>query len=70
MPESTSALIIDGYVDEPACLGVAPYVSPPYIREVAGVLAGHGYAARYVTIDQVRPILLLLPAPPAAAISW
>ncbi|BBL67346.1 radical SAM protein [Methanoculleus chikugoensis] len=53
MPESTSALIIDGYVDEPACLGVAPYVSP-YIREVAGVLAGHGYAARYVTIDQVR----------------
>jgi radical SAM superfamily enzyme with C-terminal helix-hairpin-helix motif len=50
---SSSALIIDGYVDEPACLGVAPYISP-YIREVAGVLAGHGYSARYVTIDQVR----------------
>ena len=49
----SSALIIDGYVDEPACLGVAPYISP-YIREVAGVLSGHGYAPRYVTIDQVR----------------
>ncbi|MDN7012479.1 radical SAM protein [Methanoculleus sp. FWC-SCC3] len=53
MPRSTNALIIDGYVDEPACLGVSPYVSP-YIREVAGVLIGHGYAPRYVTIDQVR----------------
>ena len=38
MPGSTNALIIDGYVDEPACLGVAPYISP-YVREVAGVLA-------------------------------
>jgi len=50
---SSSALIIDGYVDEPACLGVAPYISP-YIREIAGVLSGHGYTPRYVTIDQVR----------------
>ncbi len=48
-----SALIIDGYVDEPACLGVAPYISP-YIREVAGVLSCHGYTAGYVTIDQAR----------------
>ena len=50
---TSNALIIDGYVDEPACLGVAPYISP-YIREVAGVLAEHGYAARYITIDQIR----------------
>ena len=50
---TSSALIIDGYVDEPACLGVAPYISP-YVREVAGVLIEHGYAPRYVTIDQVR----------------
>lgn len=53
MPESTNALIIDGYVDEPACLGVAPYISP-YIREVAGVLFERGYVPRYVTIDQIR----------------
>ena len=50
---TSSALIIDGYVDEPACLGVAPYISP-YIREVAGVLVEHGYTTGYVTIDQVR----------------
>ena len=53
MPESTNALIIDGYVDEPACLGVAPYISP-YVREVAGVLSERGYTPGYVTIDQVR----------------
>ncbi len=50
---TSSALIIDGYVDEPACLGVAPYISP-YIREVAGVLSEHGYDPGYVTIDQIR----------------
>jgi radical SAM superfamily enzyme with C-terminal helix-hairpin-helix motif len=47
------AFILDGYVDEPACLGVPPYISP-YIRTVAGVLAEHSYAARYLTIDQLR----------------
>jgi len=47
------AWIIDGYVDEPACLGVPPYISP-YIRTVAGVLIEHGYNTRYCTIDQVR----------------
>jgi radical SAM superfamily enzyme with C-terminal helix-hairpin-helix motif len=45
--------ILDGYVDEPACLGVSPSVSP-YIRTIAGVLAEHGYDARYATIDQLR----------------
>jgi radical SAM superfamily enzyme with C-terminal helix-hairpin-helix motif len=47
------AYILDGYVDEPACLGVPPYVSP-YIRTVAGVLIGHKYTVRYLTIDQLR----------------
>ncbi len=48
-----TAYILDGYVDEPACLGVPPYISP-YIRTVAGALADHGYTARYLTIDQLR----------------
>jgi len=48
-----TAVILDGYVDEPACLGVPPYVSP-YIRTVAGVLATRGFAVRYFTIDQIR----------------
>jgi len=47
------AWIIDGYVDEPTCLGVPPYISP-YVRTVAGVLYEHGYSLGYCTIDQIR----------------
>jgi len=47
------AFILDGYVDEPACLGVPPYISP-YIRTVAGALNIRGFSVRYLTIDQVR----------------
>lgn len=50
---SPSAFILDGYVDEPACLGVPPYISP-YIRTVAGALIARGYEVRYLTIDQLR----------------
>jgi radical SAM superfamily enzyme with C-terminal helix-hairpin-helix motif len=50
---SSEAIILDGYVDEPACLGVPPYISP-YIRTVAGALIEHRYAVRYLTIDQLR----------------
>jgi radical SAM superfamily enzyme with C-terminal helix-hairpin-helix motif len=50
---SATAFILDGYVDEPACLGVPPYISP-YIRTVAGALLSHKYTVRYLTIDQLR----------------
>ena len=50
---NTTAVILDGYVDEPACLGVPPYLSP-YIRTVAGALCAHGFSVRYITIDQLR----------------
>lgn len=50
---SGTAFILDGYVDEPACLGVPPYISP-YIRTVAGVLLERRYTVRYLTIDQLR----------------
>ena len=50
---TSETVIIDGYVDEPACLGVPPYISP-YIRTVAGVLKEHGLTPEYVTIDQLR----------------
>ena len=56
---TAEAWIIDGYVDEPACLGVPPYISP-YIRTVAGVLSHHDYAVRYCTIDQIRSDLSFL----------
>ena len=39
---TSDALILDGYVDEPTCLGVPPYISP-YVRYLAGVLHAHGF---------------------------
>jgi radical SAM superfamily enzyme with C-terminal helix-hairpin-helix motif len=51
--KNREAVILDGYVDEPACLGVPPYISP-YIRTVAGALDAHGFSVRYLTIDQLR----------------
>ncbi|NYT05259.1 MAG: radical SAM protein [Methanomicrobiales archaeon] len=50
---TSEAVIIDGYVDEPACFGVPPYLSP-YVRYAAGVFAEHGYRTTYVTIDTLR----------------
>jgi radical SAM superfamily enzyme with C-terminal helix-hairpin-helix motif len=50
---TSEAIIIDGYVDEPTCLGVPPYISP-YIRTVAGVFVERGLTTDYVTIDQLR----------------
>ncbi|MCQ1535580.1 radical SAM protein [Methanosarcina sp. KYL-1] len=50
------ALIIDGYVDEPACLGVPPYISP-YPRYIAGALRERGLSEKdihYLTIDRLR----------------
>ena len=47
------AFILDGNVDEPACLGVPPYISP-YVRTVAGALIARGYRVQYLTIDQLR----------------
>ena len=47
------ALVLDGYTDEPSCLGVPPYISP-YARLAYGALADAGGDAAYVTIDQWR----------------
>ncbi len=45
--------ILDCYVDEPACLGVPPYISP-YPRYVAGAIADAGHEHVYLTIDDYR----------------
>lgn len=50
---SSSAVLLDGYVDEPACLGVPPYLAPE-VRQLAGVLLERGFSIRYVTIDALR----------------
>lgn len=47
------AFILDGYVDEPACFGVPPYISP-YVRCCAGVLALRGATAACATCDEWR----------------
>lgn len=52
------AIILDGYVDEPACFGVPPYLSP-YPRYVAGALINCGFSKEeisYYTIDTVRAL--------------
>jgi radical SAM superfamily enzyme with C-terminal helix-hairpin-helix motif len=53
MTKVLRALIIDGYVDEPACLGVPPYISPQ-VRAAVGAARVAGAEAEYLTIDQVR----------------
>ncbi|MGF3554305.1 MAG: radical SAM protein, partial [Thermoplasmatota archaeon] len=47
--------IIDGYVDEPTCLGVPPYISP-YPRYIAGSIWKYNDTIKinYSTIDQIR----------------
>lgn len=45
--------ILDGYVDEPSCLGVPPYVSP-YPRYIYGMIKSLGLNSHYFTIDQYR----------------
>ncbi len=46
--------IIDGYVDEPANLGVPPYIST-YPRYIAGACLLFGSDVSYITIDSLRP---------------
>ena len=45
--------MLDGYTDEPACLGVPPFISP-YARLSYGALCSAGADAGYATIDQWR----------------
>jgi len=65
---TSDAWILDGYVDEPACFGVPPYIAP-YIRYCAGVLSSHGYRVRYATIDQLRLDSTLLQQCDTAAVA-
>ena len=49
-------VILDGYVDEPTCLGVPPYIST-YVRYVAGALVCAGLpeeSISYVAVDDYR----------------
>ena len=50
-----NVILLDGYIDEPACLGVPPYISP-HIRYIAGAIWKFDSKANinYFTIDQIR----------------
>lgn len=50
---TSEAFILDGYIDEPACFGVSPYISP-YVRYCAGVCIENGFSVTYSTIDELR----------------
>jgi radical SAM superfamily enzyme with C-terminal helix-hairpin-helix motif len=46
-------LVLDGYIDEPASLGVPPY-SSPHIRSVVGAVLDAGSEVELLSIDHVR----------------
>ena len=45
--------ILDGFVDEPSCLGVPPFISP-YARYIAGAIKDAGEDYEYITIEEWR----------------
>ena len=45
--------ILDAYTDEPACLGVPPFISH-YVRYVAGAILAAGHEPIYLTVDDWR----------------
>ncbi|GAB6098385.1 radical SAM protein [Halanaerocella petrolearia] len=52
----TKVTILDGYLDEPSCLGVPPYIAP-HVRYTYGALKETGLKKEeidYLTIDQFR----------------
>lgn len=45
--------LIDGYTDEPSCLGVPPFIAP-YPRYIYGAIKDAGHKLNYLTIDEYR----------------
>lgn len=46
-------LVVDGYIDDPAALGVPPYISP-MIRSIAGAAKDAGAEVTYLSVDHIR----------------
>ncbi len=54
MGKEISVLLIDGYIDDPAALGVPPYISP-MVRAIAGAALDAGAdRVEYLTVDKIR----------------
>ncbi|MFP4546269.1 MAG: radical SAM protein, partial [Methanomassiliicoccales archaeon] len=54
-------LLFDGYIDEPASLGVRPFVHP-LVRAAYGAAVDAGAEVVYHTVDQLRSGMSLPPA--------
>lgn len=52
-PDPLRVLLIDGYIDDPAALGVPPYISP-IVRAIAGAAMDAGAEVEYLSIDMIR----------------
>lgn len=50
---SIKVVLIDGYIDDPAALGVPPYISP-IVRAVAGAAMDAGGEVEYISVDMIR----------------
>ena len=53
MKKDVKVVLVDGYIDDPAALGVPPYISP-MIRSIAGASIDAGAAVEYVSVDMIR----------------
>ncbi|MDR0508505.1 MAG: radical SAM protein [Candidatus Methanoplasma sp.] len=53
MKKDVRVALIDGYIDDPAALGVPPYISP-MIRSIAGASIDAGAAVEYISADMIR----------------
>ena len=54
MSKEIRVVLIDGYIDDPAALGVPPYISP-MIRSIAGAALDAGAdRVEYISIDMIR----------------
>lgn len=51
--EKHRVAVVDGYIDDPAALGVPPYISP-IVRAVAGAAVDAGAEVEYITVDMLR----------------
>ena len=53
MTRDIKVVLIDGYIDDPAALGVPPYISP-MIRSIAGASIDAGATVEYISADMIR----------------
>ena len=62
MGREITVLLVDGYIDDPAALGVPPYISP-IVRAIAGAALDAGAdRLEYVTVDMMRKGARIPPA--------